>query len=108
MKLAVIKSILKENKEALKGKNLQVGYETYNSLKEFGTAILEASKKENNGLQMVLTLNNIERCLSVENAIRYAFKNERFDTVKIFQIPVRKQVNLDYSNVDFKAFGTTA
>lgn len=108
MDLAIIKSILRDNKKVLIGKTLQVGYKTYSTLKDFGNAILRASKQENNGLSMSVTLNDFERCLSNEQALRYTLQNENFDTVKIFQIPVYKKSNLDYSDVDFEAFGTTA
>lgn len=108
MNLKAIKSILKENKEFLKGKKLQVGYNVYQTLRDFEEAIVQSSKKENNGLTMVLTMRDFERCSSEENSLRNAFKHARFDAVKVSEIPVKKEVNLDYSNVDFTAFGTTA
>lgn len=94
MELATIKSILKDNKEYLKGKSLQVGYDTYSTFNEFVSAISELSKNKKIGLSMVLTTNDFERCSSDEDSLRNAFNTTRFDAVKIFSFVPSKKTKL--------------
>lgn len=108
MKLSTIKQILRDNKNSLLGKKLQVNGTTYKTLREFGTAILELSKQNDVNLSMMVYLSHNEMCLSVEHSLRYTLENERFDTVKVYSNNKSNKVITDYSNVDFKAFGTTA
>ncbi len=104
-----IKQILKEFKDKLQGKTLVVNGVAYKTLKDFGNALLEllnfdyiacVTWRDGRG----------DLCLSVEHSLRCSLEFDRFDVLRINsgKWEVRKPVNLDYSNVDFEKFGTTA
>ena len=107
MKLETIKSILTDNKEALKGKTLEVGDNSYTTLKEFGLAILEEDAP-NVTLQIMLVFNDHQMNIDSEVSVRAAFKGN-FDKVQVLSaLHYNINYKIDYSEVDFVQFGTTA
>ena len=107
MKLETIKSILTDNKEALKGKVLEVGDNSYTTLKEFGLAILEEDAP-NVTLQIMLVFNDHQMNIDSEVSVRAAFKGN-FDKVQVLSaLHYNINYKIDYSEVDFVQFGTTA
>jgi hypothetical protein len=84
MELARLKTLLKKNSAAIKGKELRVNEVVYPTLKSFGTAILDLSKNDNLNWTIDVCVGdyplNFE---NTENSIRNTL-TRNFNTIKVF------------------------
>lgn len=100
MKTKTVKTILKNNKESLKGKVLKVNGTIYNSLREFGQSILDFESKGYSLSVSVLNNNESISIYSKPQNVRRSLKKQ-FDSVSIFAY----KINMGKA---IEQFGTSA